>query len=66
MTIAAFGGAGMITPDTVRLFVIGLPALVAGSWLGWMLYGKLDESAFRKVVLALLLVSGAALIASDR
>jgi hypothetical protein len=66
MTIAAFGGAGMITPDTVRLFVIGLPALVAGSWLGWMLYGKLDESAFRKVVLALLLVSGAALIASGR
>jgi uncharacterized membrane protein YfcA len=48
MTIAAFGGIGIIALDTARLFVIGLPALVVGSWLGWMLYGKLDESAFAK------------------
>jgi len=64
MTIAAFGGVGIITLDTVRLFMIGLPPLVAGSWLGWMLYGKLDEGAFRKVVLVLLLVSGVTLVAS--
>jgi uncharacterized membrane protein YfcA len=65
MTIAAFGGAGIITLDTARLFVIGLPALVVGSWLGWMLYGKLDEGAFRKIVLVLLLVSGTALTAQS-
>jgi uncharacterized protein len=64
MTIAAFGSVGIITLDTVRLFTIGLLPLVAGSWLGWMLYGKLDEGAFRKVVLVLLLVSGATLVAS--
>jgi len=64
MTIAAFGGVGIVTLDTVRLFMIGLPPLVAGSWLGWMLYGKLDEGAFRKVVLVLLLVSGVTLVAS--
>jgi len=66
MTIAALGGVGIITLDTTRLFVIGLPALVIGSWLGWMLYGKLDEGAFRKVVLVLLLVSGATLVVSGR
>ena len=66
MTIVAFGGVGIITLDTARLFVIGLPALVIGSWLGWMLYGKLDEGAFRKVVLVLLLVSGATLVVSGR
>jgi uncharacterized protein len=66
MTIAAFGGVGIITLDTVRLFMIGLPPLLAGSWLGWMLYGKLDEGAFRKVVLVLLLVSGVTLVASVR
>jgi uncharacterized protein len=66
MTIVAFGGVGIITLDTVRLFMVGLPPLVAGSWLGWMLYGKLDEGAFRKVVLVLLLVSGATLVASGR
>ena len=43
--------------------LIGLPALLAGSWLGLRLYGKLDEAAFRKVVLALLLMSGLALVA---
>jgi hypothetical protein len=66
MTIAAFGGVGIITLDTARLFVIGLPGLMAGSWLGWMLYGKLDEGTFRKVVLVLLLVSGVTLVASGR
>jgi uncharacterized membrane protein YfcA len=64
MIIAAFGGIGIITVDTIRLFLLGLPVLAIGTWLGWMLYGKLDEGAFRKVVLVLLLVSGVALIAS--
>jgi uncharacterized protein len=64
MIILAFGGIGIITFDTVRLFLVGLPALAIGTWLGWLLYGKLDEGAFRKVVLVLLLVSGLALTAS--
>ena len=64
MIIAAFGGVGIITADTLRLFLLGLPVLAVGTWLGWMLYGKLDEGAFRRIVLVLLLVSGGALVAS--
>jgi uncharacterized membrane protein YfcA len=64
MIILAFGGIGIITFDTVHLFLVGLPALAIGTWLGWILYGKLDEGAFRRVVLVLLLVSGVALMAS--
>ena len=64
MIILAFGGIGIITADTFRLFLFGLPVLIIGTWLGWMLYGKLDEGAFRKIVLILLLVSGVALTAS--
>jgi uncharacterized membrane protein YfcA len=64
MTILALGGVGAITVDTMRLFLLGLPALVIGSVLGWVLYGKLDEVAFRRIVLALLLVSGATLVAA--
>jgi uncharacterized membrane protein YfcA len=64
MTILVFSGAGIVTRDTMRVFLIGLPALLVGTGLGWFLYGKLDESAFRRVVLALLLVSGVALAAS--
>jgi uncharacterized membrane protein YfcA len=64
MIIVAFGGVGIITVETTRLFLLGLPVLAVGTWLGWLLYGKLDEGAFRRVVLVLLLVSGVALTAS--
>ena len=64
MILVAFGGTGVITRETLRLFLIGLPALAFGTWLGWVLYGKLDESAFRRIVLVLLLISGVTLIAS--
>jgi len=33
---------------------ISLPALLAGSWLGLKLFGRLDEASFRKIVLVLL------------
>ena len=62
MSALWIGGRGAITPDTVKLFLIGLPALLAGTWLGLKLFGRLDEAAFRKVVLVLLLASGAVLI----
>jgi hypothetical protein len=31
-------------------------------WIGLKLYGKLDDAAFRKVILVLLLVSGLTLV----
>jgi uncharacterized membrane protein YfcA len=66
MCLLAFGGTGIITPETIRLFVLGLPCLLLGTLAGWSLYGKLNETAFRKVVLWLLLGSGIALIATGR
>ena len=42
--------------------MIGLPAMFAGLWLGFKLYGKLDDTAFRKVILVLLLLAGLGLI----
>ncbi|MEH2626580.1 putative membrane protein YfcA [Bradyrhizobium sp. AZCC 1719] len=62
MSALWIGAKGAITQDTIKLFLIGLPALFAGTWAGLKLYGLLDEAAFRKVVLVLLLVSGAVLI----
>jgi uncharacterized membrane protein YfcA len=57
--------AGAITTDTLKLYLLGLPALLAGLWLGFKCYGKLDDGTFRKVVLALLLCAGLALIAAQ-
>jgi uncharacterized membrane protein YfcA len=56
------GGTGTIDGATFRLFLIGLPAVLAGTWAGLRLYGRLDEAGFRRVVLVLLLVAGLALI----
>lgn len=56
------GAKGAVTADTIKLFLFGLPVLLAGTWLGMKLYGRLDETAFRKVVLVLLLLSGTALV----
>jgi uncharacterized protein len=62
MSALWIGAKGAITPETIKLFLIGLPALFAGTWLGLKLYGHLNEAAFRKVVLVLLLASGVALV----
>jgi uncharacterized membrane protein YfcA len=62
MTLVWFGGTGAVTTEAVRLFLVGLPAVLIGTWLGLKLYGKLDETAFRTVVLVLLLVSGLTLL----
>jgi uncharacterized protein len=62
MSAAWLGAKGALSVDTIQLFLLGLPALLAGTWLGLKLYGRLDEAAFRKVVLALLLVSGITLV----
>ncbi len=63
MSALWLGVRGSVSVDIGWLFLLGLPALLAGTWAGLKLYGKLDEAGFRKVVLALLLVSGIALLA---
>ena len=62
MSAVWLGAKGAVTADTIKLFVIGLPVLIAGTWLGLKLYGRLDEATFRKVVLVLLFASGVGLI----
>jgi hypothetical protein len=66
MIAISLGVAGAITTQTLKLYVLGLPALLAGLWLGFKCYGKLDDATFRKLVLMLLLCAGLALIAAQR
>jgi uncharacterized membrane protein YfcA len=58
------GAKGAIAADTITLFLVGLPVLLAGTWLGLKFYGRIEEASFRRVVLALLLVSGCLLMVS--
>jgi uncharacterized membrane protein YfcA len=62
MTVIANATGGALTFDVLKLFLLGLPALGAGLWLGMRLYGHLDDAAFRRAILVLLLFSGASLL----
>jgi uncharacterized protein len=52
----AFDRAGLI------LLVLTLPALALGAFLGFRIYGRLDERRFRQALAALLAASGLALV----
>jgi uncharacterized membrane protein YfcA len=54
--IVAFNRVGAV------LLALAIPPLLAGAWVGWHIYGRLDERRFRQVLAALLVVSGAALV----
>ena len=56
--------AGSYTSETVKLYGIGLPFMVAGIWIGFKLYGTINDETFRKAVLILVLLAGVSLIAS--
>jgi uncharacterized membrane protein YfcA len=62
MSALWLGAKGTVTRETIKFFVIGLPFLFAGTWLGLKLFGRLNEAAFKKIVLALLFASGVVLI----
>jgi uncharacterized membrane protein YfcA len=66
MSAAWLGARGEIDGATVWLFALGLPVLLAGTWLGLRLYGRLDEAGFRRIVLLLLMASGLALVLARR
>lgn len=66
MSAISFGVAGAFTIETLKLYALALPVLIVGIWFGFRLYGKLDDAAFRKLILLLLLMAGVALIVPMR
>jgi uncharacterized membrane protein YfcA len=65
VTAISVSVTGVVTADIVKLYLLGLPAMLAGLWLGFKLYGKLDDAMFRKVILLMLFFSGSVLIAAQ-
>lgn len=65
INLGSLGIAGAITWDVLLLFLVGLPAMLAGLWAGFRLYGTLDDAAFRKLMLRILLLAGTALVAAQ-
>jgi uncharacterized protein len=66
MSAVSFAVARAYTAETMKLYALALPALIAGIWSGLRLYGKLDDAGFRSIILLLLLVAGVSLIVPMR
>lgn len=65
LSFAALGMAlaGLVDSRVLTLAVLATPLTILGSWLGARVYLKVSEQTFRRVVLALLLLSGSLLVA---
>ncbi len=61
-TFAWLSWQGLVNEETLVRLLWALPAIVAGTWLGLILYRKLDDKRFRQLILGLILISGIALI----
>jgi uncharacterized protein len=46
----------------LTLLILVLPPLALGTWIGWRLYGRLDERRFRQALAILLIASGITLV----
>jgi uncharacterized protein len=55
-------GAVALDKAGILLLLAVLPALLVGGWVGWRLYGHLDERRFRQFLALLLVVSGLTLV----
>lgn len=63
LALSAYGLAGNLGPETLRMCLLIAPVLLLPALLGARLYDHLNDRAFRRLVLVLLTLSGVALVA---
>ncbi len=61
-TKAGFGGFGLITPSSLAINLMMLPAIVAGMLGGRLLLGKVSQGAFEWVAIVMAIASAARMI----
>jgi len=62
VTLTVYFRTGMLDATTFHLFALVAPAMLIPSYFGARLYGRFSEKTFGRVIFALLLASGAALL----
>ena len=65
VTMMVYLATGLVTLEMLPMFSIVLPAMLVPTLFGTRLYKKINDAAFRKLVLVLLTGSGAALLTSS-
>ncbi len=64
VTFASYLATGFVTTQMLPLFAVALPAMLLPSIWGGRLYQRISDVAFRRVVLGLLTLAGAAMLLS--
>lgn len=62
MALGWLAASGMVAPETGTRFLIAMPMVAVGAWLGVKLYGYFNEVRFRQCVLSVLIIAGAVLL----
>jgi uncharacterized protein len=58
--------AGMVTGEVVTAAIVALPGTIAGVSFGAFIYRRLADHSYQRIIMALLMISGAILIWSAR
>jgi uncharacterized membrane protein YfcA len=66
LTLAAYVVSGTVTRDMVGIFAVMVPVAIVPTLAGVRLYRRISTARFQRLVLSLLLVSGALLVVSMR
>jgi uncharacterized membrane protein YfcA len=62
LTLTAYARTGTLDATAFRLFILVAPAMLIPSYIGAHFYHRFSEEAFERLVLAVLLASGVALV----
>jgi uncharacterized membrane protein YfcA len=62
LTLITYAVTGLLTRETTHMFLYVLPAMIVPTLIGARLYTRFSDVAFRRLILALLTVSGVVLL----
>jgi hypothetical protein len=65
LTMVVYFVSGTMPPGVLPLFAVMVPAMLIPTTAGFLLYRRVSDLAFRRVVLGLLTLSGAVLIVTS-
>ena len=65
VTMITYIATNLVAPETLPLFAVVLPAMLVPTWLGMRVYTRINPVAFRRLILALLTLSGISMLISS-
>ena len=62
LALVSHAVSGLLTRQVAAAAIVALPGTIGGAWLGAFVYRRLHDHSYQRVIMALLLISGLALI----